>query len=225
MHLAARLLPAGPWYRERGRAGGARQGTAATTTARCASSLRFWALVGRSAHLREHARIAELKSCTWHQTNSCRKAVLPCVLCVQLSLAGHSTYPSVRASMAQPHRFAEALNWAYLVMFAILGAITTCGYWYWGSLAHTLVTEDFETHSPYVRFTIGNGFGIHKCVEALVVLNMLTRVPLFVLSLQDLGHSFFLEARGGAHSCAAGSMAPVRAATFDALAGTVCLPC
>ena len=116
--------------------------------------------------------------------------------CVQLSLAGHSTFPSVRASMAEPRRFADALNCAYVIMFGILAVMAYCGYWYWGNLSHTLVTQDFETHSPYSKFTIGNGFGIHKCVEALVVLNMLTRVPLFVLSLQDLGHSFFAEARG-----------------------------
>jgi hypothetical protein len=121
---------------------------------------------------------------------------------MQLSLSGHSTFPSVRAGMAEPWRFATALNWAYTAMAVTLTAITTIGYWYWGSTAHTLVTEDFDLSSPYARYTIGGVVGIHKVVEVIVILNIGTTVPLLVLSLQDILHSFFSteEQSGHPHS-------------------------
>lgn len=117
---------------------------------------------------------------------------------VQLSVAGHSTFPSVRAGMAEPRRFTSALNWTYVATAGILGCMTSIGYWYWGAGAHTLVTRDFDLHSPYTHLTIGGSFGIHTAVDALVVLNVVTTLPLLVLSLQDIVHSFFTaEERSG----------------------------
>jgi hypothetical protein len=83
-------------------------------------------------------------------------------------------------------------------MAVVLVTISSIGYWYWGNSAHTLVTKDFEEHSPYMHLTIGRGFGIHKAVDAIVVLNVATTLPLLVLSLQDLGHSIYsVEERTG----------------------------
>jgi hypothetical protein len=100
--------------------------------------------------------------------------------------------------MAEPQRFATALNLAYAAMAVVLTAITLTGYWYWGDKAHTLVTEDLDTNSPYARYRIGGFLGIHKAVEVIVILNVATTVPLLVLSLQDILHSFFsTEAQSG----------------------------
>ena len=132
--------------------------------------------------------------------------------CVQLSLAGHSTYPSVRASMAEPHRFSEALNWAYVTMAAVLGTMAAVGYWYWGAHAHTLVTQDFDLQSPYMHLVLGKGLGVHKVVEALIIMSLVTRVPMLLLALQDVCHSLLAaEMRSsGSAPAATDRMSPVR---------------
>ena len=126
---------------------------------------------------------------------------------LQLAVAGHSTFPSVRAGMAEPRLFTSALTWTYLATAVILICMTSIGYWYWGDGAHTLVTRDFDLHSPYTHLTIGGNFGVQTVVEGLVVLNVVTTLPLLVLSLQDIVHSFFTAEERSGHPHGA---APVR---------------
>ena len=94
--------------------------------------------------------------------------------------------------MAEPRSFPRALNIAYGLMTAVLVAIASVGYWYWGNLAHVLVTRDFELHSPYSRVELLPHVGIQLAVQALVVLNVATTLPLLLLSFQDLVHSFWV---------------------------------
>ena len=143
-----------------------------------------------------------LRPCSWLVLN----AAAP----VQLSVAGHSTFPSVRASMANPKDFPRALNIAYSLMATVLVAIAAVGYWYWGNLAHVLVTEDFQLHSPYSHINLAPSFGIHQAVQALVVLNVVTTLPLLVLSLQDLAHSFFAVEERWCHSSRPALVRPCR---------------
>lgn len=104
---------------------------------------------------------------------------------MQLGVAGHSAFPSVRASMADPARFSRALDVAYVACAVATGAVCAVGYWYWGDSAHVLVTTDFERHSPYAAYTLW-GFGIQHVVELLIAVNVGTKVPLYVIALQDI---------------------------------------
>lgn len=54
---------------------------------------------------------------------------------MQLSVAGHSCFPSVRASMADPQQFPAALNIAYVIICVVVGGVGGVGYWYWGDSA------------------------------------------------------------------------------------------
>lgn len=54
---------------------------------------------------------------------------------VQLSVAGHSTFPSVRARMVDASLFPAALDGAYAITCAVACSIAGVGYWYWGDSA------------------------------------------------------------------------------------------
>lgn len=87
--------------------------------------------------------------------------------------------------MADTAKFPAALNIAYAACAVATGTVCAVGYWYWGDSAHVLVTTDFEAHSPYAAYTL-RGFGIQHAVETLVAVNVGTKVPLYVIALQDI---------------------------------------
>eukprot|EP00892_Ulva_mutabilis_P008914 jgi/Ulvmu1/6395/UM003_0023.1 len=111
--------------------------------------------------------------------------IIPASSIFALGVAGHSAFPSVRASMASTRQFSTALNVAYVACAVATGVVCGVGYWYWGDSAHVLVTTDFERHSPYGAFTL-RGWGIQSAVEVLIALNVGTTVPLFVFALTDI---------------------------------------
>lgn len=56
-----------------------------------------------------------------------------------------------------------------------------------GDAVHQLVTTDFELHSPYVgHYFAQPSITVQKLLEWMVLLNVATTFPMFVLSLQDI---------------------------------------
>lgn len=66
---------------------------------------------------------------------------------VQLTVAGHSTFPSVRSKMADPALFPAALNGAYVITCIVVCSIGGVGYWYWGDSAQVREPSNLSTLS------------------------------------------------------------------------------
>jgi hypothetical protein len=69
---------------------------------------------------------------------------------------------------------------------AILLLVLSVAYWYWGDLAETLVLQDFELHSLYKLLAVLGGFGVQTCLDILILVNILSRLPVFILAFQDI---------------------------------------
>lgn len=66
---------------------------------------------------------------------------------LQLSVAGHSTFPSVRARMADAALFPAALDGAYAITCIVACSIGGVGYWYWGDSAQVCSRRNWTKHT------------------------------------------------------------------------------
>ena len=70
-------------------------------------------------------------------------------------------------------------------MFILYGIVAVCGYYYFGSSAHELVTEDLAIDSPVKDVSLLiPGFTIDKLVSACILVNVFTTYPNLLLVIQ-----------------------------------------
>lgn len=113
-----------------------------------------------------------------------------------LSLAGHSTLPTVRESMKRPEDFGKAISIAYVLMSTLYVSVAVCGYYYWGDSVTAIALHDLVTNSPYSSDS-SSGLWWHlipleKMLPLMVLASCLAKIPVFAIVIQDLGVEFFI---------------------------------
>jgi len=107
-----------------------------------------------------------------------------------MAVSGHSSLPSLRASMADPTAFPRVLDAAFTAMGLAYAATGAFGYWYWGDASEPVVTANLATSAPFASRFLGLAVGW------AVLANALTTLPSMVMVVEATLWSLTPWARG-----------------------------
>lgn len=112
------------------------------------------------------------------------------------SVSGHSTFPSVRATLADPHRFRLVIYNSFTIMLLAYGAIAAVGYWYFGDGLHPLVINNMVNGSVYSKLRVLGSLDIGRFTSLLVGFRAYTVFPAVIVVLQvrcSIAHAFLTQ--------------------------------
>lgn len=115
------------------------------------------------------------------------------------SVSGHSTFSTVRATLADPNRFQRVIYNSFTIMFLAYGAIAAVGYWYFGDGLQPLIINNMVNGSVYNNIQLIGNLDVGRVTSLLVGLRAYTVFPAIVVVLQvGIVHVLRIDA----HACA-----------------------
>lgn len=100
------------------------------------------------------------------------------------SVSGHSTFPSVRATLADPQRFHQVIYNSFTIMLLSYGAIAAVGYWYFGDGLQPLIINNMVNGSVYSKLRWLGDLDVGRLTSLLVGFRAYTVFPAVVVVLQ-----------------------------------------